>query len=156
MFYEASKDILLEEALDPSFLATFLQPNLLFHSKAQQELINACLIVDHSTEEIILLQEEMQNTLNYYSSILSEADNSVEKFLSPKPSLFARGQFHSSKVLEQSWLQKGKIVRIIFYRFYSNNVHQLMCAVMMTKMNPILKIMTMNYIFDNFYNLWFF
>ncbi len=33
----------------------------------------------------------MQNTLNYYSSILSEVDNSVEKFLSPKPSLFARG-----------------------------------------------------------------
>ena len=86
-----SKDMLLQDAFDPAFLATQLQPHLLFYSKAKQELINACLTVQRSSEEIALVRDEMQRTLNYYSNMLNKVDISLTQFSTCQPSLFARG-----------------------------------------------------------------
>ena len=109
-----SKDVLLEEALDPLFLATQLQPNLLFHSKAKQELINACLTVERSSEEIVLLQEEMQRTLNYYSNILNKVDISLAKFLTQRPSLFARGAISLLQSFRKTMAMKMRICQDYF------------------------------------------
>ena len=108
-----SKDILLEEALDPLFLATQLQPNLLFHSKAKQELINACLTVERSSEETVLLQEEMQRTLNYYSNILNKVDISLAKFSTQRPS-FARRAISLLQSFRKTMAMKMKICQDYF------------------------------------------
>ena len=108
-----SKDILLEEALDPLFLATQLQPNLLFHSKAKQELINACLTVERSSKETVLIQEEMQRTLNYYSNILNKVDISLAKFSIQRPS-FARGAISLLQSFRKTMAMKMKICQDYF------------------------------------------
>lgn len=53
--------------------------------------------VERSSKEI-LLQEEMQNTLNYFSIILSEVDNSLEKFLAKNHHYLQVGQFRSLNI----------------------------------------------------------
>jgi len=52
----------LEEAPDPSLLAAVLKPNssLLLDSKGQ--LINAYIMMKHLSEEISMLDTEMENT----------------------------------------------------------------------------------------------
>ena len=85
------KDMLLEEALDPFFLAKQLQPNLLLYSKAKQELIESCLRINRSSEELLLVQQEMRSTLNYYYKVLDEVDNTVTRYSRPFPSEYDRG-----------------------------------------------------------------
>ena len=64
------RDVLLEKALDPLFLATKLRPNLSLYSKAKQELIESCFRINRSSEELLMVQQEIRSTLNYYYKVL--------------------------------------------------------------------------------------
>lgn len=105
---QGSEDVLLEEALDPSFLGKLLQPNLLL-SKSKQELVNACLIVQRSSEELVLLVEEMRSALKYYSNLLNEVDILLEKFSVEPPSLYTRGAISLLRSFQKTTVLRMKI-----------------------------------------------
>jgi len=53
----------LEEALDPSLLAAVLKPNSSLPFDSKRELIDAYILMKQSSEEISMLDTEMENTL---------------------------------------------------------------------------------------------
>ena len=61
---ENSSLLLLDEALDPSKCCALL--SMPHFSETKQQVIEAALMLKRSSEEIVMLREESQNTLQYY------------------------------------------------------------------------------------------
>ena len=103
---QGKMEICFKEALDPQFLARELQYNM-FCSKEKQALINAHLRIIRSAEEITLIQQEMQSTLNYYSNTLDVVSGCITTH-SIMQSPFERGAVSLLVKLQQSIQMRKK------------------------------------------------
>ena len=94
-------EICFKEALDPQCLARELQYDM-FCSKEKQALIDARLRIIRSAEEITLIQQEMQSTLNYYSNTLDVVSGCITTHSTQMQSPFERGAVSLLVKLQQS------------------------------------------------------
>ena len=82
--------LLLEEALDPSLLAAVLKPNSSLPFDSKRELIDAYIMMKRSSEEISMLDTEMENTTQYYLDRKNTLQKLLESF-SQRGDAFGRG-----------------------------------------------------------------
>jgi len=75
-----SAPLLLLEALDPSLLAAVLKPNSSLPFVSKRKLIDAYIMMKRSSEEISMLDTEMENTTQYYLDRKNTLQKLIESF----------------------------------------------------------------------------
>jgi len=80
----------LEETLDPSLLAAVLKPNSSLPFVSKRKLIDAYIMMKRSSEEISMLDTEMENTTQYYLDRKNTLQKLIDSF-SQRGDAFGRG-----------------------------------------------------------------
>ena len=90
----------------------------------QSKSSSMLVTVQRSSEEIALVRDEMQRTLNYYSNMLNKVDISLTHFSTCQPSLFARGAISLLHSFRKAVAMRMRICQDHFSLILSKNCNE--------------------------------